>query len=49
MFFFVDYFAVQYTEGIQVDTLVQREDGIADGGVVGQAEIFLRGTRGEAG
>ena len=46
MYFLIHNFAVQDLEGVQMDALVEREDGIADGGVVGQTEIFLRGTRG---
>ena len=35
-------FAIQYLEGIQMDALVEGEDGVADTGVVGQAQVFLR-------
>ena len=32
-----------------MNPLVEREDGVADGGVVGQTEVFLRWTRGRGG
>ena len=44
MHFFVDHLAVQYLEGIEVDAFVQREDGVADVGVVGQPQVFLGRT-----
>ena len=46
MYFLIHHFAVQYTEGIQMNALVEGENGVADSGVVGQAKVFLRGTRG---
>jgi hypothetical protein len=48
MYFLVHYFAIQDPEGVQMDALVERENGVADGGVVGQAEVLLRGARGRS-
>ena len=48
MYFFVNDRAIQDLEGIQVDAFVEREDGIADGGIDGQAEVLLRGARGRS-
>ena len=45
----VHHFAIQNLEGIQMDAFKEREDSITNGGIVGQAEIFLRGTRGRDG
>lgn len=44
MYFFVNDRAIQDLEGIQVDAFVKRQDGVADGGIDGQAEVFLRGA-----
>ena len=41
MFLFIHHFAIQNLERIQMNAFVEREDGVADGGVVGQAEILL--------
>ena len=46
MYLLIHHFTVQNLEGIQMNVLMEREDGIADGGVVGQAEVFLRRPRG---
>ena len=46
MHLFIYDFTIQDLEGIQMDALVEREDGIADVGGVGQTEVFLRGARG---
>ena len=46
MYLFVYDFAVQDFEGVQMDAFVERNDGVADTGVVGQTEVFLRGARG---
>ena len=46
MHFLVCHLAIQYFEGVQVDAFVQRQDGIADGRIVSQPEVFLRGARG---
>ena len=46
MHLFIYDFTIQDLEGIQMDALVEREDGVADVGVVGQTQIFLRGARG---
>ena len=46
MYLFIDNLTIQNLEGIQMNALVERENGIADGGVVGQTEVFLRRTRG---
>ncbi len=43
---FVYDLTVLYLEGIEMDAFVEGEDGIADVGVDGQTEVFLRGTRG---
>ena len=41
MHLFIYDFTIQDLEGIQMDALVEREDGLADVGVVGQTEVFL--------
>ena len=41
MHLFIYDFTIQDLEGIQMDALVEREDGVADVGVVGQTEVFL--------
>jgi len=41
MYFFIYDFTVQYFEGVQMNAFVEGEDGVADGRVVGQAEVFL--------
>ena len=46
MYFLIHHFSVQDLEGIEVDALIEGENSVADGGVVGQAEVFLRGARG---
>ena len=46
MYLFVHDLAIQDLEGIQVNALKERENGVADGGVVSQTQIFLRGARG---
>ena len=46
MHFLVHHLAIQDLEGVEVNALMEGEDGIANGGVIGQTEIFLRGTRG---
>ena len=38
--------AIEDLERVEVNALMEGEDGIANGGVIGQTEIFLRGTRG---
>lgn len=42
---FVYDLTVLYLEGIEMDAFVEGEDSIADVGVDGQTEVFLRGTR----
>ena len=46
MYLFIYHFAIQDLEGIQMDTLMKRQNGIADVGVVGQTQVFLRRARG---
>ena len=46
MYLLIHDFTIQNLKGVQVNTFVEGEDGVTDGGVVGQAEIFLRGARG---
>ena len=41
MYFFVNDRAIQDLEGIQVDAFVEREDGIADGRIIGQPDVLL--------
>ena len=41
MHLFIYDFTILDLEGIQMDALVEREDGVADVGVVGQTEVFL--------
>ena len=48
MYLLIHHLAVEDLEGVEVDALVEGEDGIADGGVVGQAQILLRGARGRS-
>ena len=48
MYLFVHDRAIQDLEGIQVDAFVERENGVADGGVVSQTQILLRGARGRS-
>ena len=49
MYLLVHHLAIQDLEGVEVNALMEGEDGIADGGIIGQTEIFLRGTRGRGG
>jgi len=49
MYLFIHYFPIQDLEGVEMNALVEREDGVTDGGVVGQTEVFLRRTRGRGG
>ena len=46
MHLLVHYFAVSDGKRVEVDSLVERENGIADVGVEGQPEVFHRGARG---
>ena len=46
MYLFVYDFPIQDLEGVQMDAFVERKDGVADTGVDGQTEVFLRGARG---
>ena len=46
MYLFIHYFPIQDLEGVEVNALVEGEDGIADGGVVGETEVLLRRARG---
>ena len=46
MYLFIHNLAILNFERIQMDALVEGEDGVADTGVVGQTEVFLRGARG---
>ena len=48
MYLFIHHFTVQDLEGIEMNALVEGENGIANGGVVGQAQILLRGARGRS-
>ena len=48
MYLFIHHLAMQNLKRIQMDALVERENGVADGGVVGQAEVLLRGARGRS-
>ena len=41
MYLLIHHFAIQNLEGIQMNAFVERENGVADGGVVGQTEVFL--------
>lgn len=49
VYLFVHHLATENPEGVQVNAFVEREDGVTDGGVVGQTEVFLRGARGRGG
>ena len=44
MYLFIDDFPIQNLKGVQVNALVEGEDGVADTGVDGQTEVFLRGA-----
>ena len=46
MYLLIHNFTIQNLEGIQMNALVERQDSIADGGIISQTEVFLRGTRG---
>ena len=47
MYLLIHHLAIQNLEGIELRFSVkQREDGVADGGVVGQTQVFLRWARG---
>ena len=48
MYLFIHNLAILNFERIQVNALMKRENGIADGGVVSQTQIFLRGARGRS-
>ena len=41
VYFLVHHFAAKDFEGIKMYALMQGKDGVADGGVVGQPEVFL--------
>jgi hypothetical protein len=41
VYLFVNDLAIQNLERIQVNALVEGEDGVADSRIVGQAEVFL--------
>ena len=49
MYLLIHNFTIQNLEGIQMNALVERQDSIADGGIIGQTEVFLRRTRGRSG
>ena len=46
MYLFIHYFTVQDLEGIEMNALVEGENGIANGRIVSQAEVLLRRARG---
>jgi hypothetical protein len=46
MYLLVHHFTVQNLERVEVNALVEGEDGITDSGVVSQTEVLLRRTRG---
>ena len=46
MYLFIHHFTIQDFEGVEMNPLVEREDGVTDGGVVGQSQVFLRRSRG---
>ena len=48
MYLFIYNLTIQNLEGIQMNALMERENGVADGGIVGQTEVFLRGARGRS-
>ena len=48
MYLLIHHFTIQNLERIQMNTLVERENRIADGGIVGQTEVLLRRTRGRS-
>jgi hypothetical protein len=41
VYLLIHHLTIQNLEGIQMDALVKGEDGIADGRVVRQTEVFL--------
>lgn len=41
MNFFVNDFTLQNLEGVEVDAVVERKNGIADGGIIGQPNVLL--------
>lgn len=48
MYLFIHNLAILNFERIQVNALMKRENSIADGGVISQTQIFLRGARGRS-
>ena len=44
VYLFIHHLTVQDLKGVEVDALVEREDSVSDSGVVGQTQVFLRGT-----
>ena len=48
MYLLIHHFTIQNLERIQMNTLVERENRIAEGGIVGQTEVLLRRTRGRS-
>lgn len=49
MLLLIHHLIILYAERIEVDTLVEREDGVADIWIVGQTEILLGRARGGGG
>ena len=41
MFFFIHHFTIQDFKGVEVNALMKGENGVADSGVIGQAEVLL--------
>ena len=41
MCLFVDDFTFQNLEGVEVNPIVERKNGIADGGIIGQPNVLL--------
>ena len=46
MYLFIHHFTVQDLEGIEMNALVEGENGIANGRIVSKAEVLLRRARG---
>ena len=46
MHLLINYLACPDVERVEVDAIIEREDGITNGGIIGSAKIFGRRTRG---
>ena len=49
MHLFIHDLAIQNLEGVEMNTFMERENGISNGWVVGKSQVFLRWARGRCG